>query len=67
MESRKIVLMNIFMWQSRDTDVKSRLVDTEREEEGGMNWESSIETYILQYVKQIANVKLLHLGFFRMI
>ena len=65
MESRKIVLMNIFMGQNRDTDIKSRLVDTEREEEGGMNWESSIETYILPYVKQIANVKLLHLGFFR--
>ena len=30
-------------------------MDTVGEGEGGMNWESNIETYILPYVKQIAN------------
>ena len=50
MESRKIVLMNLFVGQNRDADVENRLVDPESEEEGGTNWESSIETYILPYV-----------------
>ena len=35
----------------RDTDVKNRLLDSVGEGEGGMIWESSIETYILSYVK----------------
>ena len=41
-------------YNSRDTDIENnRLVDTAREREGGTNWESSIETYILPYVKYI--------------
>ena len=32
-----------------DTDAEKRLVDTGEEGEGGTNWESSIETYILSY------------------
>ena len=36
---------------SKDADIENRVVDTEREEEGGTNGESSIETYILPYVK----------------
>ena len=39
----------------RDTDIKNRLLDTMGEGEGGMTGESSIETYILPYVKQIAS------------
>ena len=35
----------------RDTDVKNRLLDSVGEDEGGMIWESSIETCILAYVK----------------
>ena len=35
----------------RDTDVNNRLLDSVGESEGGMIWENSIETCILQYVK----------------
>ena len=35
----------------RDTDVKNKLLDFVGEGEGGMIWESSIETYILLYGK----------------
>ena len=45
---------------NRDTDIKNRLVDTVREEEGGTNWESSMEIYKLSYVKQIAQANLLY-------
>ena len=34
----------------RDTDVKTRLMDSVGEGKGGMIWENSIETYILSYV-----------------
>ena len=34
-----------------DADSENRLVDTEGEEEGGMNWESNMETYTLPYWK----------------
>ena len=34
-----------------DADIKNNLVDTVGEEEGGTNGKSSIETYILSYVK----------------
>ena len=30
----------------RDTDVKNRLLDSVGEDQGGMIWENSIETYI---------------------
>ena len=40
------------MWDSkRDTDVKNRLLDSLGEDEGGMIWKNSTETYILPYVK----------------
>ena len=39
----------------RDTDVKNRLLDSMGEGEGGMIWDSSIETCILSYMKQIAS------------
>jgi len=35
----------------RDTDVKNRLLDSVGEGKGGMIWETSIETFILPYVK----------------
>ena len=35
----------------RDTDVKNRLLDSVGEDQGGMIWENSIETYILPFVK----------------
>ena len=50
MESRKLVLMNLSAVQWWDADIGNRLVDIVGEGEGGMNWESSIVTYELQYV-----------------
>ena len=44
----------------RDTDVKNRLSDSVGEGEGGMTWESSIETCILPYVKQITSPGSMH-------
>ena len=41
---------------NRDADTENRIVDTVQEGEGGMNRESSIETYTLPCVKQIAPV-----------
>ena len=43
----------------RDTDVKNRLLDSVREDEGGMILDS-IETFILSYVKQISIPGLMH-------
>ena len=43
----------------RDTDVYSRLLDSEGEEEGGMIWENGIETCILSCKKRIASVGLI--------
>ena len=44
----------------RDTDVKNSLLDSVGEGEGGMIWESSIETCILLYVKQITSPGSMH-------
>ena len=40
----------------KDTDVYSRLLDSEGEGEGGMIWENGIETCILSCKKQIASL-----------
>ena len=37
MESRKMVLMNLFAGISGDADIKNRVVDTVREKDGGIN------------------------------
>ena len=39
--------------QKKDTDVYSRLLDSEGEGEGGMIWENGIETCILSCKKRI--------------
>ena len=44
----------------RDTDVKNSLLDSVGEGEGGMIWESSTETCILLYVKQITSPGSMH-------
>ena len=44
----------------RDTDVKNSLLDSVGESEGGMIWQSSIETCILSYVKQICSPGSMH-------
>ena len=49
------------MWNSkRDTDVKNRLLDSVGEGEGGMIWETSTETHILLYVKQMTSPSPMH-------
>ena len=45
--------------RSRDADIENRFLDTVGGGESGMNSDSSMETYTLPYVKQIANGKLL--------
>ena len=45
---------------NRDTDMENRLVDKVGEGEGWTNWERSMETYILPYVKQRASGNLLY-------
>ena len=37
--------MNLFKGRNRDADVEKRFVDTGREGEGRVNWESSIYMY----------------------
>ena len=44
---------------NRDADTGNRLVDTEREGEGGTNWERSTDLHTLPCVKPIASGKLL--------
>ena len=44
----------------RDADIKNRLLDCVGELEGGMIWENSIETCILQYVKEMTSTSSTH-------
>ena len=44
----------------RDTDVKNSLLDSMGEGECEIIWESSVEMWILLYVKQIASPVLMH-------
>ena len=46
--------------RKRDTDVQNRLLNSVEEGEGGMIWESGIETCILSYVKQTASPGSMH-------
>ena len=55
-----MVLMNLFSGRTRDTDVENRLADKVGEEGGGTKLESSMETYTLTHVKQIASGNLLY-------
>ena len=51
MESRKIEWWTYLQNNSGNTDIENRLVDTAGEGEGGTNWQNSMETYALPYVK----------------
>ena len=42
--------------RNRDSYIENRLVDTVEEGEGEVNWESSADTCILPYVKQLVGV-----------
>ena len=44
----------------RDTDVENRVLDSVGEGKGGTIWESSIETCILPYVKQMTSPSSTH-------
>ena len=59
MESRKMVLINLFPSRNRGTDVESGFVNTGWQGEGGINWEGGTNIYTLPHAKQIANGKLL--------
>ena len=49
------------MWDSkRDTDVQNSLLNSVGKGKGGVIWETSIETCILSYVKEIASPGLMH-------
>ena len=56
MEFRNIVKITLYV---RPQDVWS-LLDSVTEGESGMIWENDIETCIISYLKQIANVGLMH-------
>ena len=43
-----------------DRDIKNRLLDSVGEGEGGLIWETSVETYTLPYVKQIDSGSLMY-------
>ena len=53
MESRKIVLMNLFAGSNEDADMENRLTDMDSGEEGEREIKgvSIMEVYILSYVK----------------
>ena len=70
---KQISYINTYIWnlekwywwtylqgRNGDADVENRLVDTSVEEEGGTNWETSIDTYTLLHVQQITSWKLLY-------
>ena len=60
MEFRKMVNDDPVCETARDTDVKNSLLDSVGKGEGGMIWESSVETCILSYVKWIASPGSMH-------
>ena len=58
MEARKMVLMSLFagqQWRRRHRELTMDTVVVGGKEGGGMNGESSIETYTPPYVRQIAS------------
>ena len=59
MQSRKMVLMNLYAGEQWNAGIGNRLVDTVGEGEDGTNWESRTEAYTLPHVKQIASGNLL--------
>lgn len=49
--SFKMILMNLFVGQEERHRVENRLVDSEREGEGEMNWERSTDMHTLPCMK----------------
>ena len=54
MESRKMILMNLFAEQQWRHRHREQTCGHSGEGEGGTNWKSDGETYILPYINQIA-------------
>ena len=52
--------MNLYTRQQKRHRCKEQTLDFGGEGEGGMIWESSIETCILSYVKQMTSPSLMH-------
>ena len=53
-----MIPMNLFAEQQQRCRHREQAYGKSREEEGGTNWESRIETNVLPYVKQKATGKL---------
>ena len=51
MQSRQMVVMNLFAGSNGDADIGNIFVDTLGEGDGGINREISMEVYTLLYVK----------------
>ena len=47
MESRKMILMNLFAWQEQRRRIENRLMDTMWEGEYGTNRENKLKTHTL--------------------
>ena len=60
MESRKMILMNLFAGRNGDMDIENRPVDTVGEGESGTKGESSIYIYIQPCAKQVASENFLY-------
>ena len=60
MESRKIVLMNLFAEKEGRHRYREQFVDTVEKGEDRNNWESSIDTYTVSWVKYKASGNLLY-------
>ena len=63
MESRKMVLINLFtgqQWRCRHREQMFMDMGNREEGEGGMNGESNMEAYMLPRVKQITKENLLY-------
>ena len=60
MEFRKKVTMILHAGSKGDTDVKIRILDSARDDHGGMIWENTIETCTLPYVKLVTSASSMH-------
>ena len=60
MESRKIILKNLFTGYNGETDIENRLMDMGRQEERMRCMERITQELTIPYVKYIANGNLLY-------
>ena len=60
MAFRKMVMNTLYATQQKRHRCKNRFLDSVGEGKGGMIWETSSETCILPYVKQMSSPSLMH-------